>query len=183
MLAGLPPVSHAFGYGSAVLPQPPSSARHHTTSENSRGVPKQARGQAQPSVVDFVLVVECPAAWHTENMAANPQHYAPHLRALGQGPFLYHPSSSSHLASCKLHASFRDFTPRLVPTIAPKHRHFHVARRHGAIVIPVWRSRSSLTDGAWLPLPGPSSLALLGDGVSRWRRSGHPLQHADPVEP
>lgn len=77
VLEDVPPVNHAFGYGSGVLPQP---------LRDDEGPSASARDHAATgSVVDFVFAVDDPRAWHRRNMAMNPSHYAPHLRALGGG--------------------------------------------------------------------------------------------------
>ena len=78
VLDELPPAAHAFGYGSAVFAQP------RVVADASDGTPPGA-APPRPSgaVVDCVLAVESPRAWHAANMARNPAHYAPHLRALG----------------------------------------------------------------------------------------------------
>lgn len=77
----VPPVRHAFGYGSGVFAQPsPSDAPVDDDAA------RRASGRAAtPSgaVADFVFVVESPRRWHAENMARNPTHYAPHVRLLG----------------------------------------------------------------------------------------------------
>ena len=75
VLDDVPPVNHAFGYGSGVLPQP---------LRDDEGPSASARDHAATgSVVDFVFAVDDPRAWHRRNMTMNPSHYAPHLRALG----------------------------------------------------------------------------------------------------
>ena len=77
----VPPVRHAFGYGSGVFAQPsPSDA--HVDDDAARRASGRA---ATPSgaVADFVFIVESPRQWHAENMARNPTHYAPHVRLLG----------------------------------------------------------------------------------------------------
>ena len=77
VLDDVPPVNHAFGYGSGVLPQP---------LRDDEGPSASARDHAaMGSVVDFVFAVDDPRAWHRRNMTMNPSHYAPHLRALGGG--------------------------------------------------------------------------------------------------
>lgn len=76
VLDGLPPVQHAFGYGSGVMPQP---HRENKNYGGELGGPARRAG----SVVDFVFAVDSPLEWHAENMALNPHHYAAHLRMLG----------------------------------------------------------------------------------------------------
>ena len=76
VLDELPPAAHAFGYGSAVFAQPRVVA---DASDGTSPAPPRPSG----AVVDCVLAVESPRAWHAANMARNPAHYAPHLRALG----------------------------------------------------------------------------------------------------
>lgn len=80
VLDGLPPVQHAFGYGSAVMPQPLKQHQHVAAADGS-----SSRHAGAGSVVDFVLAVDSPCEWHVENMALNPHHYACHLRMLGYG--------------------------------------------------------------------------------------------------
>jgi translocator assembly and maintenance protein 41 len=80
VLDGLPPVQHAFGYGSGVMPQPQPKQQHKNDNENNGQ--EQARRVAG-TVVDFVFAVDSPREWHAENMARNPHHYAGHLRVLG----------------------------------------------------------------------------------------------------
>lgn len=78
VLDGLPPVQHAFGYGSGVMPQPLESKKYSGRNETGGG-----EAQRAGSVVDFVFAVDSPLEWHAENMALNPHHYAGHLRMLG----------------------------------------------------------------------------------------------------
>jgi len=61
-LAGLPPVAAAWAYGSAVFAQP--------------GLYNAAEAGSPPPMVDFLLAVADPAAWHTANLAANRAHYS-----------------------------------------------------------------------------------------------------------
>ncbi|WFD43315.1 Mitochondrial translocator assembly and maintenance protein 41 [Malassezia psittaci] len=56
----LPPILHAFAYGSGVFSQ-------NTMSQ------KQAGGK--PPMVDMVLSVSSPGHWHARNMLQNPSHY------------------------------------------------------------------------------------------------------------
>jgi mitochondrial translocator assembly and maintenance protein 41 len=63
IVALLPPAPFAFAYGSAVFPQV--------------GVSRPDR------MLDFILAVESPRAWHADNMARNPAHYAAPFRVLG----------------------------------------------------------------------------------------------------
>ena len=82
---------HAFAYGSAVFPQPASSSSSEPSSSPVRdGETRAPRASSPPStsrpsgsVVDYVLAVDAPDEWHAANMAANPSHYAAHLRLLG----------------------------------------------------------------------------------------------------
>jgi len=91
VLNDLPPVVHAFAYGSAVFPQPASSSSSEPSSSPVRdGETRAPRASSPPStsrpsgsVVDYVLAVDAPDEWHAANMAANPSHYAAHLRLLG----------------------------------------------------------------------------------------------------
>eukprot|EP00217_Crustomastix_stigmatica_P003816 CAMPEP_0183789602 /NCGR_PEP_ID=MMETSP0803_2-20130417/525_1 /TAXON_ID=195967 /ORGANISM="Crustomastix stigmata, Strain CCMP3273" /LENGTH=71 /DNA_ID=CAMNT_0026033777 /DNA_START=31 /DNA_END=243 /DNA_ORIENTATION=- len=53
-------VAHAFAYGSGAFSQP--------------GAP------SPPSMVDYVLAVPDPAAFHGRNMEANPSHYGRRAR-------------------------------------------------------------------------------------------------------
>ena len=56
VLDNVPPVNHAFGYGSGVLPQP---------LRDDEGPSASARDHAATgSVVDFVFAVDDPRAWH-----------------------------------------------------------------------------------------------------------------------
>ena len=77
VLDDVPPVNHAFGYGSGVLPQP----RDADGSPSASG--RSDNNAAKGSVVDFVFAVDDPYEWHRANMRLNPSHYAPHLRTLG----------------------------------------------------------------------------------------------------
>jgi translocator assembly and maintenance protein 41 len=102
VLDDLPPVQHAFGYGSGVMPQPHANKGGdesdrdkyvHNDGTTSTAALSEQRVLRAGSVVDFVFAVESPQQWHAENMALNPHHYACHLRMLGRGEELHlHPS-------------------------------------------------------------------------------------------
>eukprot|EP00873_Tetraselmis_striata_P002603 jgi/Tetstr1/422867/TSEL_013658.t1 len=66
-LEQFPPVRHAFAYGSGVFQQPGLYRP-----DGSGGAP----------MIDFVLVVDDPARWHSENLRLNRSHYS-FLGALG----------------------------------------------------------------------------------------------------
>ena len=70
LLQHLPPVDHAFAYGSGVF-------KHF----NSRG----AGTQHVASVVDYIISVRDPATWHRANLDVNPGHYGALCRACGSG--------------------------------------------------------------------------------------------------
>lgn len=65
IIGSLPPARFAFAYGSGVFPQV-----HHTSSS---------------PMLDVILAVDCPHAWHTANLRMNPSHYSIPLRFLGAG--------------------------------------------------------------------------------------------------
>ncbi|KAK9858420.1 hypothetical protein WJX84_004892 [Apatococcus fuscideae] len=66
LLKLLPDVQYAFGYGSGVFRQP------------------NLYEAGQQPLLDFVVAVEDPAAWHAQNIQQNRQHYS-FLRWLGGG--------------------------------------------------------------------------------------------------
>ncbi len=81
----VPPVEHAFGYGSGVFTQPLASSNETNVDEVQRGSGTEA-SVATPrptTMVDFVFAVTSPKQWHAENIQRNPSHYAPHIRLLG----------------------------------------------------------------------------------------------------
>ena len=57
LLSPFPPTRYAFAYGSAALPQAVKSA-------------------SKDSMLDLILAVDEPAAWHAENIRRNTTHYA-----------------------------------------------------------------------------------------------------------
>ena len=65
-LSALPPFSAAWAYGSAVFAQPGLYG-------TSAGAPLSQ--PPPPPMVDFLVAVRDPAAWHTANLRANPGHY------------------------------------------------------------------------------------------------------------
>ena len=126
VLDELPPAAHAFGYGSAVFAQP------RVVADASDGTPA-APPRPSGAVVDCVLAVESPRAWHAANMARNPAHYAPHLRALG-------PSAVVALAD-RVGVGFHYNTLVPWPERAPNPRDF-AAYKYG--VVSVARLREDL---------------------------------------
>lgn len=63
LLSALPRVEHALAYGSVVL--------------------KDASVSRSERALDVLALVEDPLTWHAANMAQNPSHYAPQMRAIG----------------------------------------------------------------------------------------------------
>eukprot|EP00898_Chlorokybus_atmophyticus_P008046 jgi/Chlat1/8242/Chrsp77S07671 len=80
----LPPVAHAFAYGSGVFPQraaaPAAAAAaswpEASTAAAASGGGDENKAEADTPMTDYILAVEDPAAWHAENVAANRPHYA-----------------------------------------------------------------------------------------------------------
>mmetsp|Transcript_41880 Transcript_41880/g.133674 ORF Transcript_41880/g.133674 Transcript_41880/m.133674 type:complete len:211 (-) Transcript_41880:318-950(-) len=67
ILGQLPEVNHAFAYGSGIFPQ-------------GSGLPTPSKDD----MTDYIFAVECPRAWHTQNMELNRDHYTG-LARLGGG--------------------------------------------------------------------------------------------------
>ena len=63
LLGALPRVEHALAYGSVVL--------------------RDASVERSERALDVLALVEDPLTWHAANMARNPSHYAPQMRAIG----------------------------------------------------------------------------------------------------
>lgn len=106
VLTALPRVEFAFAYGSGVfqqvgyapltaspataaataaaaaapaaasLPLPPSPLSDGGRPGGAEGGVAEGKAAEAPPMVDFVVAVADPAAWHEENMALNPCHYA-----------------------------------------------------------------------------------------------------------
>ena len=64
-LRSLPPFAAAWAYGSAVFAQPGLYDEGATPTSASR----------PPPMVDYLVAVPDPAAWHASNLASNPAHY------------------------------------------------------------------------------------------------------------
>lgn len=67
VLAGFPPVAHAFGYGSGVFKQP-GLYDHPAQQEvaGSGGTGGGGGGDGDRPMLDFIFAVDDPVAWHTE---------------------------------------------------------------------------------------------------------------------
>ncbi|PSC75437.1 copper-transporting ATPase chloroplastic [Micractinium conductrix] len=83
VLAGFPPVAHAFGYGSGVFKQP-GLYDHPAQQEvaGSGGTGGGGGGDGDRPMLDFIFAVDDPVAWHTENLRRHAAHYS-FLRHLG----------------------------------------------------------------------------------------------------
>mmetsp|Transcript_32001 Transcript_32001/g.83333 ORF Transcript_32001/g.83333 Transcript_32001/m.83333 type:complete len:453 (-) Transcript_32001:97-1455(-) len=79
VLNHLPPVQHAFAYGSGVLHQPGLYMPERGESaikETCEQAPQPTIPSSKGPMIDFFLAVDDPLKWHTQNIQKNPGHYS-----------------------------------------------------------------------------------------------------------
>jgi hypothetical protein len=104
LLAQFPSVEFAFAYGSGVVEQ----AGYTYEYVDPQNLP----------MLDAVLVVEDPIAWHSENILLNPSHYSPLIPIPLLGPL--GPRFVAYFQSIPAHLWFNTYVP------IPKGRYIHM---------------------------------------------------------